>query len=556
MAATSPPRCDEVKLGGQQIQNSGGGTQVEEFDYIVVGGGSAGCAVTSRLSEDPRITVCMLEAGGAGNNWVVKAPIGIAIMVPSKTNNWAFETVPQAGLNGRKGYQPRGKALGGSSAINAMVYVRGHRSDYDGWAALGNNGWGYSDVLPYFKKSENNEVVQDAFHGKGGPLNVANIRTSNPFQEYFLEAGRQLQLPVTSDFNGADQMGLGIYQVTQKNGERWSAARAYIEPNLSRPNLKIITGALARRILFDGKRAIGIEFGRDGKQESVRARREVILSSGAFQSPQLLMLSGIGNAPDLKSVGIEVVHYAPGVGRNLQDHIDFAFTYRSRNLDNFGVSLAGFRRLWREIGRYRRDGLGMITSNVAECGGFLKTDPNLQVPDIQLHFSVATADNHGRTRHLGHGFGCHVCLLRPKSRGTVALNSADPMDPPRIDPKFYDHPDDLEVMVKGFKITRRIMNAEPLAKWRTAEMYSERVQSDDEIRTILRDRSDTVYHPVGTARMGTDEMAVVDPQLKVVGVERLRVVDASIMPTLIGGNTNAPSIMIGEKAADMIRAAH
>jgi choline dehydrogenase-like flavoprotein len=556
MAATSPPRCDEVKLGGQQIQNSGGGTQVEEFDYIVVGGGSAGCAVTSRLSEDPRITVCMLEAGGAGNNWVVKAPIGIAIMVPSKTNNWAFETVPQAGLNGRKGYQPRGKALGGSSAINAMVYVRGHRSDYDGWAALGNTGWGYSDVLPYFKKSENNEVVQDAFHGKGGPLNVANIRTSNPFQEYFLEAGRQLQLPVTSDFNGADQMGLGIYQVTQKNGERWSAARAYIEPNLSRPNLKIITGALARRILFDGKRAIGIEFGRGGKQESVRARREVILSSGAFQSPQLLMLSGIGNAPDLKSVGIEVVHYAPGVGRNLQDHIDFAFTYRSRNLDNFGVSLAGFRRLWREIGRYRRDGLGMITSNVAECGGFLKTDPNLQVPDIQLHFSVATADNHGRTRHLGHGFGCHVCLLRPKSRGTVALNSADPMDPPRIDPKFYDHPDDLEVMVKAFKITRRIMNAEPLAKWRTAEMYSERVQSDDEIRTILRDRSDTVYHPVGTARMGTDEMAVVDPQLKVVGVERLRVVDASIMPTLIGGNTNAPSIMIGEKAADMIRAAH
>jgi len=269
-----------------------------------------------------------------------------------------------------------------------------------------------------------------------------------------------------------------------------------------------------------------------------------------------LMLSGIGNAPDLKSVGIEVVHHAPGVGRNLQDHIDFAFTYRSRNLDNFGVSLAGFRRLWREIGRYRRDGLGMITSNVAECGGFLKTDPNLQVPDIQLHFSVATADNHGRTRHLGHGFGCHVCLLRPKSRGTVALNSADPMDPPRIDPKFYDHPDDLEVMVKAFKITRRIMNAEPLAKWRTAEMYSERVQSDDEIRNILRDRSDTVYHPVGTARMGTDEMAVVDPQLKVVGVERLRVVDASIMPTLIGGNTNAPSIMIGEKAADMIRAAH
>ena len=245
---------------------------MQEFDFIVVGGGSAGCAVASRLSEDPKTTVCVLEAGGAGDNWVVKAPIGIAIMVPSKTNNWAFETVPQPGLNGRKGYQPRGKALGGSSAINAMVYIRGHRSDYDGWAALGNTGWGYSDVLPYFKKSENNEVVRDAFHGTGGPLNVASIRTSNPFQEYFLEAGRRLQLPLTSDFNGADQMGLGVYQVTQKNGERWSAARAYIEPNLSRPNLKIVTGAQARRILFDGKRAIGIEFDHDGKPESVRAQ--------------------------------------------------------------------------------------------------------------------------------------------------------------------------------------------------------------------------------------------------------------------------------------------
>lgn len=528
---------------------------MEEFDYIVVGGGSAGCVVASRLSEDPAIKVCLLEAGGAGNNWVVKAPIGIAIQVPSKTNNWAFETVPQPGLNGRAGYQPRGKALGGSSAINAMVYIRGHRSDYDGWAALGNPGWAYDDVLPYFKKSENNESIHDAFHGEGGPLNVADLRTQNPFQDYFLDAGRQLQLPVNGDFNGAHQQGLGIYQVTQKNGERWSAARAYIEPNLSRPNLKVVTGALARKILFDGKRATGVEFGRDGKIESVSARREVILSSGAFQSPQLLMLSGIGNAADLQRLGIEVVQHSPGVGQNLQDHIDFAFSYRSKTSDNFGVSFAGFRRLWKEIGRYRRQGRGMVTSNIAECGGFLKTDPDLPVPDIQLHFSMGMADNHGRTRHLGHGFGCHVCLLRPKSRGTVMLGSADPAAAPRIDPKFYDHPDDIEVMVKGFKITRRIMDAEPLARWRTAEMYSEKVRSDDDIRMILRSRSDTVYHPVGTARMGTDAQAVVDPQLRVAGVERLRVVDASIMPTLIGGNTNAPSIMIGEKAAAMIRTA-
>ena len=398
--------------------------------------------------------------------------------------------------------------------------------------------------------------IDDTFHGAGGPLNVADLRTANPFQDYFLEAGRQLQFPVNDDFNGAHQQGLGIYQVTQKNGERWSAARAYIEPNLPRPNLKVVTGAQARKIRFDGKRATGVEFSRDGKNESVSARREIILSSGAFQSPQLLMLSGIGNAADLKNLGIDVVHDSPGVGQNLQDHIDFAFSYRSKSLDNFGVSFAGFRKLWKEIGRYRREGQGMITSNIAECGGFLKTDPSLEVPDIQLHFSMGMADNHGRTRHLGHGFGCHVCLLRPKSHGSVTLNSADPLTPPRIDPRFYDHPDDLEVMVRGFKITRRIMDAEPLSKWRTAEMYSENVRSDDDIRAILRDRSDTVYHPVGTARMGPDDGAVVDPQLRVVGVEGLRVADASIMPTLIGGNTNAPSIMIGEKAADMMRTAH
>jgi choline dehydrogenase-like flavoprotein len=526
---------------------------VDDFDYVVVGGGSAGCVVASRLSENPKVSVCLLEAGGSGNNWVVKAPIGIAIQVPSKTNNWAFETVPQLGLNGRIGYQPRGKALGGSSAINAMVYIRGHRSDYDGWASLGNHGWGYDDVLPYFKKSENNDSIRDSYHGVGGPLNVTDLRTSNPFQDHFLEAARQLQIPLTDDFNGSDQLGLGVYQVTQKNGERWSAARAYIEPNLSRANLKVITGAQARKVTFAGKRATGVEFGRDGKIETIGAKREVILSSGAFQSPQLLMLSGIGHAPHLKRLGIEVVHHSPGVGQNLQDHIDFAFSYRSNSLDNFGVSFAGFRKLWREIGRYRREGAGMITSNIAECGGFLKTDPDLPVPDIQLHFSMGMADNHGRTRHLGHGFGCHVCLLRPKSRGSVTLNSADPMVTPSIDPRFYAHPDDLEVMTAGFKMTRRIMDAEPLAKWRTAEMYSENVRSDDDIRTILRNRSDTVYHPVGTTRMGADDGAVVDPYLRVVGVERLRVVDASIMPTLIGGNTNAPSIMIGEKGADMIR---
>jgi choline dehydrogenase-like flavoprotein len=528
---------------------------VEEFDYVVVGGGSAGCVVASRLSEDPQVSVCLLEAGGTGNNWMVKAPLGLAIMVPSTKNNWAFETVPQPGLNNRRGYQPRGKSLGGSSAINAMVYIRGHRSDYDQWARLGNTGWAFDDVLPYFRKSENNEALNDAYHGAGGPLNVSNLRTGNPFQQHFLEAAKLLQLPFNPDFNGAQQYGVGNYQVTQSNGERWSASRAYLEPNLSRPNLKVITQALAQKVIFSGKRATTVAFRRAGKTETVKARSEIILSGGAFQSPQLLMLSGIGDAAHLKAFGIDIVHHAPGVGQNLQDHIDFAFSYRSRSIDNFGFTAAGIRRLLKEIGHYRRNGRGMVTSNIAECGGFLKTDPDLDVPDIQLHFSMAIADNHGRTRHRGHGFGCHVCLLRPKSRGTVMLASAEPAAAPLIDPKFYHHGDDIEVMLKAFKITRRIMEAEPLAKWRTMEMYSGNARSDDDIRTILRDRSDTVYHPVGTARMGTDEIAVVDPHLRVRGVENLRVVDASIMPTLIGGNTNAPTIMIGEKAADMIRAA-
>ena len=528
---------------------------MDEFDYVIVGGGSAGCAVAGRLSEDPLISVCLIEAGPPGDTWVVKAPLGIAVMVPSTKNNWAFQSVPQPGLNGRRSYQPRGKVLGGSSSINAMIYIRGHRWDYDHWASLGNTGWGYDDVLAYFKKSEANEVHGDLFHGRSGPLNVANLRSGNPFQERFLEAGRQLQLPMTADFNGAQQEGLGVYQVTQKNGERWSAARAYVEPNLRRGNLKVITGAQARCVLFKDKVARGVEIQRGGVTETVRARREVILSAGALQTPQLLMLSGIGDAVQLKRHGINVVQSAPGVGQNLQDHIDYGFSFRSNSLDLFGMSLAGIGRMIKEIGRYRRDGTGMITSNVAECGGFLKTDPSLAIPDVQLHFSIGMADNHGRTRHTGHGFGCKVCLLRPKSRGSVTLAGADPMAPPLIDPKFYDHPDDIEVMLKAFKLMRRLVDAEPLATWRTDELYSKGITSDDGIRTLLRDKSDTVYHPVGTARMGVDDGAVVDPQLRVRGVAGLRVVDASIMPTLIGGNTNAPSIMIGEKAAAMIRGA-
>ena len=524
------------------------------FDYVITGGGSAGCVLASRLSENPNVKVCLLEAGGAGDTWIVKTPIGVALMLPTKTNNYAYETVPQPGLGGRKGYQPRGKALGGSSAINAMVYIRGHRWDYDHWASLGNPGWAYDDVLPYFRKSEGNEALKDDLHGTSGPLNVANLRTDNPFPQNFIEAARQCQWPVTADFNGAQQEGVGLYQVTQKNGERWSAARAYLDPARSRPNLSIVTGATATKILLDGKRATGVEYRQGGTTRTAQAAREVFVCNGAFGSPQLLMLSGIGDGAELGKHGIAVAHHLPGVGRNLQDHIDYAFTYRSRNRDLFGVTPGGLaRNFGKEIGRYRREGRGMITSNFAEAGGFLRTDPKLDVPDIQLHFVVGMVDDHSRKRHLGAGFSCHVCLLRPRSRGTVMLSGPDPLAAPRIDPRFYEDQRDLDVMVTAFNLTRRIMDAPPLKAHATAELYTANVKTDADIRQELRQRSDTVYHPVGTCKMGTGDDAVVDPQLRVRGVAGLRIVDASIMPTLIGGNTNAPTIMIAEKAADMAR---
>ncbi len=527
---------------------------MNEFDYVVVGGGSAGCVVASRLSEDSNKTVCLLEAGNSGESWVIKAPVATALMLPSKINNWAFETVPQPGLNGRRGYQPRGKTLGGSSAINAMVYIRGHKSDYDHWASLGNKTWSYDELLPYFKKSENNEAIHDSFHGSGGPLNVSGLRTDNPVPHGFIEAARQCQFAINKDFNGASQEGVGLYQVTQKNGERWSAARAYIHPNLTRQNLSVITQAVTTKILLQNRQAIGIEYLRGKVRTQVNARREVIVACGALQSPQLLMLSGIGEGNHLKQFGIEVVHNLPSVGRNLQDHIDFVFAFSSDSSELFGISLSGAVRLLREIGRYRKDGRGMITSNLAEAGGFLKTDPSLPVPDIQLHFVVGKAIDHGRDRSLGHGYSCHVCLLRPKSRGYLALQSSDPSAPPLIDPKFFDDPDDLNVMVKGFRLTRRILDSPALHQWRKQDLLTAGVETDQQIREILRNRCDTVYHPVGTCRMGVDDQAVVDPELRVQGIKGLRVVDASIMPTLIGGNTNAPTIMIAEKASDLIRA--
>src|SRR6478752_550946 len=361
-----------------EAAKAGGMSVTDTFDFVVVGGGSGGCAVAGRLSEDPNTSVALLEAGGGGDKWMVTTPGALALMVPSKLNNWAFDTVPQAGLNGRIGYQPRGKGLGGSSAINAMVYIRGHRSDYDQWASLGNTGWSYADVLPYFKRSEDNSELAGEYHGQGGPLHVTGLRSDNPVREIYLQAAREAQFRIRDDFNAEEQEGLGTYQVTQKNGERWSAARGYIHPHMgTRANLRVETAAQAVRILFEGKRAVGVEY-RQGKElKQLRARREVIVASGAFQTPQLLMLSGVGDSTALGKHGIESVHHLPGVGQNLQDHPDFVFGYMSDNPNFNGLSLKGIPRLLKAIAQYRRERRGPMTSNFAECGGFLKTRPDL-----------------------------------------------------------------------------------------------------------------------------------------------------------------------------------
>ena len=527
-----------------------------EFDYLVIGAGSAGSVMAGRLSEDAKTSVALFEAGGMGDSWVVKAPAAAVAMLPTSLNNYAYETVPQPGLNGRRGYQPRGKCLGGSSAINAMIYIRGHQFDYDHWAELGNTGWSYADLLPYFCKSENNSEFSDPYHGNAGPLHVSNLQTNNPFQQIYLNAAKEAGFPINYDFNGEKQEGLGIYQVTHKNGERWSAARGYLHPHLNtRPNLHVHTNVQVERILFEGQRAVGISYIQDGAKYEARARKEVILCAGAFNSPQLLMVSGVGPAKHLREHGIEVIHDLPGVGQNLQDHPDFIFGYEAKSLDLMGVSMRGIARMTGNLKKYVRSRQGMLATNYAEAGGFLKTDPSLPAPDVQLHFVVALVDNHARNFRLAHGYSCHVCVLRPKSRGQVTLAGADMRQAPLIDPAFLTEEEDLETLVKGYKLTYKLMNTNALASIRQKDIFTPDVHSDDDIRHVIRERADTVYHPVGTCKMGTDPMAVVDAELKVHGIQGLRVVDGSIMPTVIGGNTNAPIIAIAEKAVDMIRLA-
>lgn len=524
-------------------------------------GGSGGAALAGRLAQRrPDATIALIEAGPhTARNWLVNTPLGIAALVPFKLRtNYGYLTTPQPGLAGRRGYQPRGRGLGGSSAINAMIYTRGHPLDYDEWARLGCTGWSWSDVLPYFRRAENNTRGASEWHGAEGPLAVSDLRFRNAFSTRFVAAAIEAGYRANEDFNGADQEGVGFYQVTQRDGRRCSVARAYLyEASGSSArvpaNIDTMVDARALRVLFDGaRRAVGVEIVRGGRIVTLAARAEVILTAGAFGSPQLLMCSGIGPQETLLAFGVPVLHTAPEVGSNLIDHIDFTLNVRVASTDPVGYSLRGFAKMAAQLPSYLRSGDGMWSSNVAEAGGFVKTDAALDRPDVQLHFCAALVDDHSRRLHWGHGYSVHVCVLRPKSRGTVSLASADARIAPRIDPRFLSNPADADTLLAGLRIAQRIVAAPSLAQAGGRMLHVPPHADDHALRKLIARHADTIYHPVGTCRMGSDERAVVDTELRVRGVSGLRVVDASVMPTLIGGNTNAPTVMIAERAADFI----
>jgi choline dehydrogenase len=542
-------------VGAERLRRDGMAAAIGSFDYVIVGAGTAGCVLANRLSADPDVAVLLLEAGGK-DSWIwIHIPVGYLYTQNNPRTDWCFRTEPEAGLGGRALAYPRGKVLGGCSSINGMIYMRGQAADYDQWRQAGNCGWGWDDVLPYFRKSEDYVHGADDLHGAGGEWRVEEMRLSWEILDAFRAAAAEVGIPKTIDFNRGDNEGCGYFQVNQKRGVRWSTAKAFLRPARARPNLTVLTGAQALRIACDGRRAVGLHFRQDGRDRYAVLRGELLLAAGAIGSPHLLQLSGVGPGEVLSDTGIPVIHELPGVGANLQDHLQLRLVYKvshTRTLNEDAGRLLGRARMGLQYFLLRR---GPLTMAPSQLGAFAKSDPARATANLEYHVQPLSLDRFGDPLHPFPAFTASVCNLRPESRGGVRVTSPDPAVPPAIRPNYLATEADRMVAADAIRLTRRICAAPALARFEPEEYRpGAAFQSEAELIEAAGAIGTTIFHPVGTCKMGSDPMAVVDDRLRVHGLEALRVVDASIMPTITSGNTNAPVIMIAEKAADMIKA--